>query len=67
MSIDFKGLTSIASGRVSKEIEKKRFDHCKSCTFLRDLNRCTKCGCFMKMKVKFKKAKCPIGIWGEDG
>ena len=67
MSVDFMGLSSLVSGRVSEEVEKKRWEHCKDCTFLKKkLNTCSKCGCFMKMKVKFKKAKCPIGIWGTD-
>tara|TARA_R100000808_G_C2150437_1_gene159170 strand:- start:2476 stop:2682 length:207 start_codon:yes stop_codon:yes gene_type:complete len=65
MAVDLLGLSSIVSGRVSKEIEKKRWDSCKNCTFLIKYDRCKKCGCFMKAKVKFKGAKCPIGIWNK--
>jgi hypothetical protein len=57
-------LTTITSGLVSKKIEEKRWKKCLDCTFLtKHLNRCRKCGCFMKIKVKLKKARCPIGIW----
>ena len=68
MDLDLYGLSSIVSGQVSKEVAKKRLDHCKDCTFLiKKINRCKKCGCFMSLKVKFKGAKCPIGIWGKVG
>ena len=66
MNIDFMGLSVIGGGSVKRDCEEKRWAHCKGCTFLTKNNRCTKCGCFMKVKVKFKKAKCPIGIWGQD-
>ena len=59
------GLTALISGRVKKTTEDKRWSHCLDCTFLKN-NKCKKCGCFMKIKVKFKGAKCPIGIWGEE-
>ena len=65
MDIDFYGLSALIGGRVSKEIEEKRWNHCKDCTFLIKMSRCKKCGCFMKMKVKFKEAEFPIGIWGK--
>jgi hypothetical protein len=64
--IDYTGLKVIASGKVEQAIEDKRWNHCKGCTYLTEKNRCKKCGCFMKLKVKFKQAKCPIGIWGKD-
>lgn len=42
---------------------KERWDACSSCEFLTDGNRCTKCGCFMKIKHKIIGAQCPIGKW----
>jgi|TARA_Y100000310_G_scaffold7847_1_gene8519 hypothetical protein len=65
--MDLLGLSSLISGRVDKKIENKRWDHCSNCTFLTEKNRCNKCGCFMKAKIKFKKASCPIGIWNKEG
>ena len=41
----------------------KRWEECLGCEFLTDSNRCTKCGCFMKVKHKFAYAKCPVGKW----
>ncbi|QDP62276.1 MAG: hypothetical protein GOVbin2066_43 [Prokaryotic dsDNA virus sp.] len=64
--MDLMGLSSIVSGQVDKKTEEERWNHCKGCTFLTKNNRCTKCGCFMKVKVKFNKAKCPIGIWSSN-
>ena len=64
--MDLLGLSALIKGRVDKKIENKRWDHCKGCTFLTKNNRCRKCGCFMKAKVKFKQASCPIGIWSKE-
>ncbi len=46
-----------------QEILKMRWDICKGCEFLTDSNKCTKCGCYMKVKHKLAPAKCPIGKW----
>jgi len=67
MALDLLGLKSMLGGQVSEEVRKKRIDHCKGCTFLTKATRCMKCGCFMNVKVRFKEAFCPIGIWGKDG
>ena len=64
--MDLMGLSSLISGRVDKKIENKRWDHCQGCTFLIKNSKCKKCGCFMKTKVKFKGASCPIGIWSKE-
>ena len=45
-----------------EEVLKMRWDLCLSCEFLKD-NKCSECGCFMKVKHKLKMAKCPIGKW----
>ena len=66
MDIDFLGLSALISGQVDEKTKDERWDHCKGCTFLTKRDRCVKCGCFMKLKVKFKGASCPIGIWSED-
>jgi len=48
----------------TKDIAQSRFDHCKSCTkFIQITKMCSECGCFMKLKVKIKKEKCPLGKW----
>ena len=47
---------------VSDDIE-GRWDICKACEHLTAHNRCTQCGCFMKLKTKLKAARCPIGKW----
>lgn len=41
-----------------------RLTLCNSCEFFNsDSGRCSKCGCFMKIKAKIQAAKCPIGKW----
>ena len=42
---------------------KMRWEICRGCEFLTDSNRCTKCGCFMKVKHKIAHASCPIKKW----
>ncbi len=47
---------------VSDEIRESRWSVCQSCPFLQN-DRCTQCGCFMKVKVAFHTSKCPEGKW----
>ena len=45
-----------------EEVLKMRWDICSGCEFLHD-DKCSECGCFMKVKHKLAMAKCPIGKW----
>lgn len=47
---------------VDDETRETRWSTCQSCPFLLN-DRCTKCGCFMKVKVAFKTSVCPEGKW----
>jgi hypothetical protein len=41
-----------------------RLGICEKCPSLLGLtHQCKECGCFMKIKVKLKKAECPLGKW----
>ena len=40
-----------------------RWDICQTCPELTNANRCKQCGCFMKLKVRIKGAKCPLNKW----
>tara|TARA_R110000765_G_C18610558_1_gene570342 strand:- start:131 stop:343 length:213 start_codon:yes stop_codon:yes gene_type:complete len=64
--MDLKGLKVIAQGRARIETAEERWDFCKSCPYITSRHRCMHCGCFMKSKVKFKNASCPIGIWDKE-
>ena len=48
---------------VSDEVREHRWATCQACPFLTDNNRCTKCGCFMKVKVALVTSKCPENKW----
>lgn len=53
------------SRKVSAEIQKTRFDICKSCEHLyTPTNTCKKCGCFMGVKTWIEDVKCPVNKWG---
>ena len=50
--------------RSSEELAKYRFEICKSCEFFKPkTERCSKCGCFMKLKTKIHGAVCPMSKW----
>ena len=46
-----------------KEQAQERYDICKECPFLLPTKQCSKCGCFMKAKVKLPHAECPEHKW----
>lgn len=44
--------------------ESMRYSMCNDCPeFIKPTSQCKQCGCFMKLKVKLKRATCPIGKW----
>jgi hypothetical protein len=48
----------------SKEIADQRYSVCKLCSrFISATTQCKECSCFMPLKVKIEKSKCPIGNW----
>jgi len=50
--------------RSQEEIVKSRLEICNSCEFfVKSTVQCRKCGCFMKLKTRLEKAKCPIKKW----
>jgi tRNA(Ile2) C34 agmatinyltransferase TiaS len=54
---------------ISKSLKARRTDICKTCPhshYLLGRFRCKKCGCFIEIKSRVKKAKCPIGLWESD-
>jgi hypothetical protein len=43
-----------------------RIGQCRLCPSFRSDGRCAECGCVMRLKAKFKFAKCPIGRWDSE-
>lgn len=42
----------------------ERYNICKSCEFfLENTKRCSKCGCFLKIKTAVPAFHCPIDKW----
>lgn len=42
----------------------RRWSICIDCDRLfRPTRQCKECGCFMKIKVRIKSQKCPLGKW----
>ena len=46
-----------------KDALQERWDACAKCEFLTEKLKCQKCGCFMRIKSRVAKMKCPIGKW----
>lgn len=40
-----------------------RYNICLKCEYFTPKKRCRKCGCFMKIKTRSTKAKCPLKYW----
>ena len=51
---------------VSEDIQEQRLAHCNQCEFYTKLNFCSKCNCFMPVKVKLAYKSCPIGLWHSE-
>lgn len=42
----------------------KRWEQCKSCEFYKyETKQCSKCGCFMFIKIFLPQASCPVNKW----
>jgi hypothetical protein len=51
---------------IAKAIQNERTMICNQCDeFMAMTNMCRKCGCLIRLKVKFQAAKCPLGKWEE--
>jgi hypothetical protein len=50
--------------KASDEDANRRKEICEKCEFFnKSQQRCTKCGCFMAVKVYLKASNCPINKW----
>ena len=57
---------NIKSGfkQVSYDEYNNRLSICRACIFFDpEQTRCTDCGCYVKVKSKFKTENCPQGYW----
>lgn len=49
---------------ISDEEKEKRLSICKGCEFFSQVDdRCSRCGCYLKVKTYLKAERCPIGKW----
>jgi hypothetical protein len=49
---------------VTEEVYNTRMNICNTCEFFRKVDkRCSKCGCFMEAKTRFKRTTCPMNKW----
>ena len=50
--------------RSTKQLQEERLAICETCEFFRKGSyTCQKCNCFMKMKTKLDRARCPVHKW----
>tara|TARA_R100000008_G_scaffold80032_1_gene62157 strand:+ start:391 stop:777 length:387 start_codon:yes stop_codon:yes gene_type:complete len=75
----WKSLKAFIKGKqviTPQEVAEERWKICQQCPELlydqtnpdtgKKDGRCTKCGCFMNVKVHYSTAECPIGKWKES-
>jgi len=62
-----KNVKSVVSGNslnADQQEATKRKNICNGCEFFnKQQDRCTKCGCYLAVKVYLKASNCPIGKW----
>jgi len=62
--VEFTDLFDRSQPRSDKELIDYRLSICNTCpAFNKRMQKCTKCGCFMKLKSTLRRASCPIGKW----
>ena len=62
--VEFTDLFDPNQPRSGKDLIEYRLAICNECPFFnKSLNKCKKCGCFMKLKSTLKQASCPVGKW----
>ena len=62
--VEFTDLFDYNQPRSDKDLIEYRLSICNTCpAFNKRLAKCTKCGCFMKLKSTLRRASCPIGKW----
>ena len=62
--VEFLDLFDPNQQKADRELVESRLAICNTCPwFSKNLKRCRKCGCFMKLKTTLIQAKCPEGHW----
>ena len=46
-----------------EKVLQERWDICNACEFLTKRLTCKKCGCFMRLKTRIGRMRCPIAKW----
>tara|TARA_R110000744_G_scaffold105850_2_gene202017 strand:- start:818 stop:1144 length:327 start_codon:yes stop_codon:yes gene_type:complete len=50
---------------VPDEVKKARMETCRACpSWSKQGNKCTECGCQMKVKTTLTSSECPLHKWG---
>jgi hypothetical protein len=49
---------------VPEIVSSQRQDICNDCEYrIKTTNQCSKCGCFLSAKTKFRQEECPLQKW----
>jgi hypothetical protein len=52
---------------VDEQTKQFRLSQCDSCEQRSSIGICKLCSCYIKAKVRFTAALCPLHKWGEEG
>jgi len=62
-----RNVVSVSKGNnlnINENDANKRLSICNQCPFFeKNSQRCSKCGCYLKVKTYLKAERCPIGKW----
>lgn len=52
---------------VTEEIREVRMKICEECPkLIKITGNCGECGCFVKIKTKYKQEECPLNKWNKE-
>ena len=64
--VRFMDLFRPSEERASRTARRDRMALCERCEHFLATKQCSKCGCFMPLKVTLARAECPIGLWNAE-
>ena len=64
--VRFTDLFRPSEERASRTARRDRLAVCQGCEHYLATKQCSKCGCFMPLKVTLARAECPIGLWNAE-
>jgi hypothetical protein len=56
-------LDTLRGDFAAPDLQRRRLAACGACTLLSRRGTCRSCGCLVRLKVKYARARCDLGRW----